>query len=466
MKYSYWLILLGLFLTFQIQAQEAPAPIVFIYDASGSMWQKIGDRTKKDIAADVLSEAVGQLPAEQRIGLMAYGHRRKGDCDDVEWLVSYKNDSKETVQTAVQQIESLGKTPLQKSASLAIEQLRKDGRSATIILITDGIESCGGDLCKTISDAKAAGIEFKLHIVGFGLQDADREALKCAAQAGDGRYFDAADAGALSDMLNTATSATVDAPPGNVSVFAVKNGEPVDALVKAFQGNSGDPMEVERTYRDTTLLYLPAGTYRLQVDPLENMDVKSQSLSLTIEEGGSVHRTVSFDVASLEIFVTNNSEGWDALVKLIDPESGKTVATTRTYQRSTKMEVDPGIYDVSINALQIEGADALTTIEGVLIEGGKLERLDYDFKSGTALIGVKTGSELVDATVQIKDVNSGKVVDRGRTYTSESSNPSSYILSPGTYEVTIKTLGKHKGKTETFEMEIVAGEVTRKIIAY
>ncbi len=81
---------------------------------------------------------------------------------------------------------------------------------------------------------KKKGIDFQLHIIGFGLKARETEQLKYAAHAGDGNYYDAADSGGLGDVLNEATSQTIDKPEGNVSVYAIKNGIGIDAWVKAY----------------------------------------------------------------------------------------------------------------------------------------------------------------------------------------------------------------------------------------
>ncbi|HRI85642.1 MAG TPA: hypothetical protein PK536_09385 [Ignavibacteria bacterium] len=64
---------------------DSPSPIIFIYDASGSMWDQISGKSKMEIASEVLKNSVNGLPENQRIGLVAYGHRTKGDCEDVEF---------------------------------------------------------------------------------------------------------------------------------------------------------------------------------------------------------------------------------------------------------------------------------------------------------------------------------------------------------------------------------------------
>ena len=104
------------------QNPEVPAPIIFIYDASGSMWGQMEGKTKQEIAASVLATSIDNFAENQQIGLVAYGHRKKGDCTDVETLLPLTNTSKSDVTTAVKNIKPLGKTPLAFSAEKVIDQ--------------------------------------------------------------------------------------------------------------------------------------------------------------------------------------------------------------------------------------------------------------------------------------------------------------------------------------------------------
>jgi Ca-activated chloride channel homolog len=459
-----WLLHYGLI---HVNAQIESSPILFIYDASGSMWGQMEGRTKKEIAAEVLSTAVRNLPDKQKVGLMAYGHREKADCSDVELLVDLDNTSKDKVIEAVLDINPLGRTPLARSATVALNSLRKSNTKATIILITDGIESCDGKICEVVSAAKIEGINFKLHIVGFGLKESDVEKLKCAAAAGSGQYYDAPDAGGLGEMLNEATAETVDDPPGNFSFCAIKNGEPVDAWVKVYKAGTKEEAGTGRTYRDSAFLYLLPGKYDVDVKPLENTDISATMINIEVIAGRLGHQTISFDGAYVSVTTTNNNEGWDALVKLYNSATGKVLATTRTYGRTKTMEVNPGTYDITFGALKIKGMEGAFKIEDVEIKAGDKLFYSHNFESGIAMIGVRTTrGELIDATVNFKRIESGKNVSGGRTYTSDNSNPKKFILNVGTYSVIIKTLGKHKGHSETFNITVKAGETIEKTFAY
>ncbi len=459
------LALLG-YSTSLISQDSPPAPIYFICDASGSMWGQIEGQTKMSIAAKVLTATRENLASDQAVALVAYGHRTK-ECDDVEFLLDPNAANQAAFQEAVSGLKPLGKTPLAHSALQVIEKLKSTGEKATIILVTDGIESCGGDLCEVIRAAREAGIPFRLHIVGFGLKPDETEGLRCAALAGDGSYFDAADAAGLEGVLEEATSATVVEPDKNVFVYAVKNGQPVDANIQAMKPGTTKSINGARSYGDTARMYLTPGEWDLVVSPLENSDVQPIHLSnITIPSGEITRLNVSFDGGIFRVTTTNNGEGWDCTVRIFPHGEKKYVAASRTYGRTDDQEVSPGVYDLEIMALKLEGTAISTRIENVAITGGQVVGIEHDFKSGIAMVGMKKGSDLVDAIVKITDTQSKTNVASGRTYTSPNNNPKKFLLNPGTYQVSVTGLGVHKGLKDSFTMTVKANETFEKILQH
>ncbi len=466
-QFATLLLVLSMFSLLNGQDTLNPSPIIFIYDASGSMWGQMEGKTKMEIAANVLSSTVDSLPQNQQIGLVAYGHRTKGDCEDVEFLVNVGDNNKTKVNQSLKKIKPLGKTPLAYSAIQVIDTLRSTNMKATIILVTDGIESCGGNICEVVKAAREEGIDFKLHIIGFGLKDDETEQLKCAAYAGDGQYYDAADASGLTDVLFEATTATIDDPAGNFSIYAVKNGEAIDAYVKAYEAGTKNGVEASRTYRDTSFLFLPAGKYDIEVRPLGGSDVDPILLSGLQSFGDSIaHHTVSFDGGKIIVKTLNNGEGWDATVNIYSKSDGKSAARGRTYGRSDVYEVNPGIYDVKVQALVMKGLETKKLIENVEVKGNDTIYVEHNFKTGIALIGANSASGLVDAVVKIAEVESKTIVASGRTYTRETNNPKQFLLNLGTYEVSLTTLGIHKGKKDKFTIIVKEGETVEKTSSF
>lgn len=177
--------------------------VVFILDASGSMWGKAGGQTKIEAAKEVMAKAVPGLPAEVKVGLVAYGHRRKGDCTDVEVLVPAGSTDRDGLLKKVAALSPKGKTPIADSIKQTAESLKSKENETTIILVSDGIETCNDDPCGVVKALKASGIKFVMHVVGFDVDSKGKAQLECLAQAAGGKYFSAGDAASLLAALDS-----------------------------------------------------------------------------------------------------------------------------------------------------------------------------------------------------------------------------------------------------------------------
>jgi len=195
----------------QAYAAEAPRTII-VMDGSGSMWGQIDGRTKLEIARETVAGVLGSLPADREVGLLAYGHRTKGQCDDIELLVSPAPGTAPQILTAVNTMKFLGKTPLSQAVRQAAEALRFTEDAATVVLVTDGLETCNADPCALGAELEAAGLDFTAHVIGFGLSAREGTQISCLARNTGGRYFDAGNADGLADALRQ-TVATAAAPP-------------------------------------------------------------------------------------------------------------------------------------------------------------------------------------------------------------------------------------------------------------
>jgi len=69
-----------------VLAEDNPRAVI-IFDASGSMWGQINGVTKLEIARDALKNVVREWNPSVELGLTVYGHRTKGDCNDIESII-------------------------------------------------------------------------------------------------------------------------------------------------------------------------------------------------------------------------------------------------------------------------------------------------------------------------------------------------------------------------------------------
>ncbi|MEP4420555.1 MAG: VWA domain-containing protein, partial [Nitratireductor sp.] len=175
---------------------------MIVLDASGSMWGRIDQEPKIGIARAVLKDVLADLPSEVELGLVAYGHRRKGQCDDIELLVAPGTGSAAEIGAVADGLNPLGKTPLSASVRLAAETLKFTEDKATVVLITDGIETCNADPCALGRELEATGVDFTAHVVGFGLSAEEGRQVACLAEETGGLYLPAQDAGQLGEALD------------------------------------------------------------------------------------------------------------------------------------------------------------------------------------------------------------------------------------------------------------------------
>ncbi|MCG8607079.1 VWA domain-containing protein, partial [bacterium] len=184
-------------------AQNEPsAGIYIIFDGSGSMWQKLPEQTFKiEAAKQVLQEFVSGDFEGFELALRVYGHRRKGDCRDSELAIPFSSP-----QTVISQLSSFmnninptGKTPITYSFRQALQDFGE--RSGEIILISDGIETCDEDPCALMREWRESNVRIRVHVVGLGLDEKSRDAMRCISEAAGTEYYDANSASELSDGL-------------------------------------------------------------------------------------------------------------------------------------------------------------------------------------------------------------------------------------------------------------------------
>lgn len=206
-------ILAGLAVLALMVPVTAAERAIIVLDGSGSMWAQIDGEARITIARDTLSEVLSTMPDDLELGLMTYGHREKGNCGDIEMLVAPAAGTAGAINTAAAKINPKGMTPLSDAVRLAAEELRYTEDKATVILITDGLETCEVDVCALGMELENQGIDFTAHVLGFGLSDEEGRQVACLAENTGGKYLSAEDGDALVDALTTTVAEVAEAAP-------------------------------------------------------------------------------------------------------------------------------------------------------------------------------------------------------------------------------------------------------------
>ena len=167
-----------------------------ILDVSNSMWGQVDGRVKMELAREALAGALAELSPDVSVGLRAYGHRtfhedKEASCRDTELLLEPAPGGAGAVMAAASSLRPNGQTPIALSLEAAAADLEAAGGQGVLLLLSDGIESCGGDPIAVAERLRSGGAQVVVHTVGLGVDAPAAEALAALARAGGGQYFDA-----------------------------------------------------------------------------------------------------------------------------------------------------------------------------------------------------------------------------------------------------------------------------------
>ena len=185
-------------------------PVVFVIDGSNSMWGQLDGEAKISLAKSAFSEMLDTVPQEREVGLIAYGHREKSNCADIEVMSVPATGNRDALKDKVGKITPRGKTPITTSLQTAADSL-PDGGTGSVVLVSDGIETCKGDPCALAASLKAKNVEFTVHVIGVDLRkEEDKAALACIADRTGGIFTDVTKADELGPALEESANSVGD----------------------------------------------------------------------------------------------------------------------------------------------------------------------------------------------------------------------------------------------------------------
>jgi Ca-activated chloride channel family protein len=146
---------------------------MIVFDASGSMAGNtvqglFSDVTRIDEVRKALAEVLPRVTKFRKVGLITYGPGPWGQCN-VSLDFRPMPNAAEPIMSVVNGLNPAGKTPLVKAVELAAEVLDYQSSQGTVVLLTDGEETCGGAPCELGKMLKAKG-RLTVHAIGYQLK--------------------------------------------------------------------------------------------------------------------------------------------------------------------------------------------------------------------------------------------------------------------------------------------------------
>lgn len=164
-------------------------PILFIMDASGSMAENFQGVPRIVAARVMLQEQLSRLDPSVPVGLVAYGNRIPG-CTSSRLYNPISIGNRTGVMRNVNNMFPAGNTPLAATLNLVGKSIIQRHPETTVIVISDGAESCGGNPATEASILRSRGIDVQVHVIGMNVDRDTARQLADVAKSGKGDYFD------------------------------------------------------------------------------------------------------------------------------------------------------------------------------------------------------------------------------------------------------------------------------------
>jgi Ca-activated chloride channel homolog len=321
------ILLLSMFSGNRVHAQAGNAPpltrILFVFDASFSMYGRWQTGMKMDIAKTLFVQFLDSLQGTPNLelGLRCYGHQSplqpQRDCEDtkLEVPIGRPNVAIPAMKKRMETIVPRGTTPIAYTLSQCGEDFPPTSANVRniIILITDGIEECGGDPCAVSLMLQEKGIVLKPFVLGIGLEG-NFESLNCI-----GKTYDISSEANFTTVLNIVVSQALNNTTCQVNLLN-NQGKPTetDVAMTFYDQTSG---AIRYSYMHTmnhrgnpdTVILDPLSTYRLVIHTIPQV-VKE---NITITPG--IHNVIAVDAPqgflNLQVGGVNNYDRLQAVVR-------------------------------------------------------------------------------------------------------------------------------------------------------
>jgi hypothetical protein len=155
--------------------------MALILDFSGSMEQKLTDRTKRSVLADNVSALASSMRAQEKAWVVSYGAGATTGCGKVEERVETRATLGEWVRGQVP--GKFSATPLAFAIRHLESKLNEKPTIQRVLIMTDGNDTCKEDVCAAITELdkslKNRKVKLKFDLLGYDLDTEEEKALDC-----------------------------------------------------------------------------------------------------------------------------------------------------------------------------------------------------------------------------------------------------------------------------------------------
>jgi len=295
------------------------------------------------------------------LALRVYGHQKPyppQNCDDTKLEVPFAKNNISKIKHRLKSINPKGTTPI----AYALDKARNDFTKCEncrniIVLITDGIEECGGDPCEVSLSLQKEGISLKPFVIGIGNDFS--EAFNCV-----GSYYDATSESAFSKALNVVISQALNKTTAQVNLLN-ENDRPVETNVNmTFYDNLSGKIKYNFVHTMNNM----GVPDTLVIDPLLKYDIEVHTIppvrkdSIALNPGGHTIIPIKTPQGFLDLKIGGNVRTIRNLQAIIRKHDETETLNVQNFGQSEKYLT--GIYDIEVLSLPRISIDSVVVSQG------------------------------------------------------------------------------------------------------
>ncbi len=468
-------------------------PSILIIDASKSMLNTILDVDKITIEKIIVEEVALTWSKVSPLGIIAYGNNKPADCSDISLLHPISLINERTLKSQLRPINAKGESSYIAAVQKAAQLLDHTNKKATIILISDGLDSCNPNPCTSVKLLKNNSKSITTHVINFDAIEGETEGLRCLAHETGGIYVKVTTPQELKIALNEIKHVITEKQPlkiteASVSVSTDEKIIAGSAFNVDWEGpeNNTDKLVIKSEKHNTTFDYQYLGN-AIRVSPSEMFAPEvpgTYEIHYQLENGKSLAKTTIEVIparatikindqmmanSQLQINWTGPKNKYDK-IKIINLETNELYDSTYTFRqhdKSPSLFMTPeklGEYEIRyltannriLARVPLNVVTAIIDAPAEIVSGSefKINWVGPSNKLDTLIIVDNKNRELASAPVfRIQDVSPAKLTAPGKPgeYQIRYSTKEHEILAQQTFTVTPATA------TISTKKEIIAG---------
>lgn len=415
-------------------------------DGSGSMREWMDSMPKFELAKRIVGKYLDSLlsiNSNVETAVRVFGHQHPPlarNCEDSRLEVPFGKNSSASIQAVLSRITPQGWTAIAYALEKAANDFPPDPSAKNVIvLISDGIETCGGDVCAVGAAFQQRKIFLKPHIIGLNLPRDKLNFFDCA-----GKFYDVTNITSFDNAMHTAITQSLNPTTAQINLLN-QFGKPVETNIEVslYDSYSGKVLYNfvhalnERGLPDTLILN-PAGKYDLIVHSVPPVMKKE------IELVAGTHNIIAVDVPQgiLRLTESGTFKRTTPLQCVVRRKGESGILIVQDF--NTARRYLTGTYHLEILTLPriVQEIEIVQGIEKeIIVESPGVLSLST-MSGGIASIYVQKGTDL-ERVYEFKKIQSRQVL----------------LLQPGKYMLVYRLNNRRtSADTRTMDFEIISGQ--------